>query len=47
MIKQEKAIAAYKYANDFEFEVKSQIAIAKTFNGKEITMEPKISGRHQ
>ncbi|MCQ9641058.1 tetratricopeptide repeat protein [Chryseobacterium sp. WG14] len=26
--------AAYKYANDFEFEVKSQIAIAKTFNGK-------------
>ncbi|WP_139259642.1 tetratricopeptide repeat protein [Chryseobacterium sp. OV279] len=25
---------AYKYANDFEFEVKSQIAIAKTFNGK-------------
>jgi hypothetical protein len=27
-------MAAYKYANDFEFEVKSQIAIAKTFNGK-------------
>lgn len=26
--------AAYKYANDFEFEVKSQIEIAKTFNGK-------------
>lgn len=25
---------AYKYANDFEFEVKSQIEIAKTFNGK-------------
>ncbi|PIF43829.1 tetratricopeptide repeat protein [Chryseobacterium sp. 52] len=25
---------AYKYASDFEFEVKSQIAIAKTFNGK-------------
>ncbi|REC59995.1 tetratricopeptide repeat protein [Chryseobacterium pennae] len=26
--------AAYKYSSDFEFEVKSQIAIAKTFNGK-------------
>lgn len=26
-------MAAYKYANDFEFEVKSQIEIAKTFNG--------------
>lgn len=25
---------AYKYANDFEFEVKSQIEIAKTHNGK-------------
>ena len=25
---------AYKYANDFEFEVKSQIEIAKTFNNK-------------
>ncbi|REC44776.1 type IX secretion system periplasmic lipoprotein PorW/SprE [Chryseobacterium pennipullorum] len=30
----ESFTAAYKYANDFEFEVKSQIAIAKTFNGK-------------
>ncbi|MDR2238645.1 MAG: tetratricopeptide repeat protein [Chryseobacterium sp.] len=29
----ESYAAAYKYANDFEFEVKSQIAIAKTFNG--------------
>lgn len=26
---------AYKQANDFEFEVKSQIEIAKTFNGKD------------
>ncbi len=30
----ESYAAAYKYANDFEFEVKSQIAIAKTYNGK-------------
>ncbi|WP_128414342.1 tetratricopeptide repeat protein [Chryseobacterium sp. Leaf394] len=30
----ESFMAAYKYANDFEFEVKSQIQIAKTFNGK-------------
>lgn len=30
----ESFAAAYKYSNDFEFEVKSQIAIAKTFNGK-------------
>lgn len=30
----ESYAAAYKYANDFEFEVKSQISIAKTFNGK-------------
>ncbi|WP_426475477.1 tetratricopeptide repeat protein [Chryseobacterium balustinum] len=30
----ESFLAAYKYANDFEFEVKSQIEIAKTFNGK-------------
>nr|WP_315033326.1 tetratricopeptide repeat protein [uncultured Chryseobacterium sp.] len=30
----ESYTSAYKYANDFEFEVKSQIAIAKTFNGK-------------
>ncbi len=28
----ESFTAAYKYANDFEFEVKSQIEIAKTFN---------------
>ncbi|CAD7805939.1 hypothetical protein CHRY9390_01440 [Chryseobacterium aquaeductus] len=30
----ESFVSAYKYANDFEFEVKSQIEIAKTFNGK-------------
>lgn len=30
----ESFMAAYKYANDFEFEVKSQIEIAKTYNGK-------------
>jgi tetratricopeptide (TPR) repeat protein len=30
----ESFMAAYKYANDFEFEVKSQIETAKTFNGK-------------
>ncbi|MDF2833149.1 tetratricopeptide repeat protein [Chryseobacterium indoltheticum] len=30
----ESFLSAYKYANDFEFEVKSQIEIAKTFNGK-------------
>lgn len=30
----ESYTSAYKYSNDFEFEVKSQIAIAKTFNGK-------------
>ncbi|MGU3374573.1 type IX secretion system periplasmic lipoprotein PorW/SprE [Chryseobacterium sp. M5A1_1a] len=30
----ESFTAAYKYSSDFEFEVKSQIAIAKTFNGK-------------
>lgn len=30
----ESFMNAYKYANDFEFEVKSQIEIAKTFNGK-------------
>lgn len=30
----ESFLAAYKNANDFEFEVKSQIEIAKTFNGK-------------
>lgn len=30
----ESFMAAYKYANDFEFEVKSQIEVAKTFNGK-------------
>lgn len=27
-------VTAYKYANDYEFETKSQIEIAKTFNGK-------------
>ncbi len=31
----ESFVTAYKNANDFEFEVKSQIEIAKTFNGKE------------
>lgn len=30
----ESFVDAYKYANDFEFEVKSQIEIAKTFNGR-------------
>lgn len=30
----ESFTTAYKYANDFEFEVKSQVEIAKTFNGK-------------
>jgi tetratricopeptide (TPR) repeat protein len=39
----ESFLAAYKYANDFEFEVKSQIAIAKLSMEKEITMVPKIS----
>ena len=40
----ESYAAAYKYASDFEFEVKSQVAIAKTFNGKKETMqEPKIT----
>lgn len=29
----ESFMSAYKYANNFEFEVKSQIEIAKTFNG--------------
>ena len=31
----ESFVSAYKNANDFEFEVKSQIEIAKTFNGKD------------
>jgi tetratricopeptide (TPR) repeat protein len=31
----ENFITAYKNANNFEFEVKSQIEIAKTFNGKD------------
>lgn len=31
----ESFAAAYKNANDFEFEVKTQIEIAKTFNGKD------------
>lgn len=30
----ESFLNAYKYANDFEFEVKSQIEIAKTYNSK-------------
>lgn len=30
----ESFAAAYKYANSYEFEVKSQIEIAKTFDGK-------------
>ena len=30
----ESFMASYKYANDFEFEVKSQIEIAKTYNSK-------------
>src|SRR5690606_18618772 len=31
----ESFASAYKYANDFEFEVKSQIEIAKTYNSKD------------
>lgn len=31
----ESFVTAYKNANDFEFEVKAQVEIAKTFNGKE------------
>ena len=31
----ESFVTAYKNANDFEFEVKSQVEIAKTFNGKD------------
>lgn len=31
----ESFVTAYKLANDFEFEVKSQVEIAKTFNGKD------------
>lgn len=31
----ESFVSAYKYANDFEFEVKSQIEIAKTYNSKD------------
>ena len=31
----ESFVTAYKYSNDFQFEVKSQIEIAKTFNGSE------------
>lgn len=31
----ESFIIAYKYSNDFEFEVKSQVEIAKTFNAKD------------
>lgn len=31
----ESFVTAYKNSNDFEFEVKSQIEIAKTFNGKD------------
>ncbi|MDO4225199.1 MAG: tetratricopeptide repeat protein [Bergeyella zoohelcum] len=30
----ESFVTAYKYANNFEFEVKSQIELAKTFDGK-------------
>ena len=30
----ESFVSAYRYANNFEFEVKSQVEIAKTFNGK-------------
>lgn len=31
----ESFVSAYKLANNFEFEVKSQVEIAKTFNGKD------------
>ena len=35
----ESFASAYKYANSYEFEVKSQIEIAKTFNGKSDSYE--------
>jgi hypothetical protein len=35
----ESFAAAYKYANSYEFEVKSQIEIAKTFDGKQTVMK--------
>ncbi len=35
----ESFAAAYKYANNYEFEVKSQIEIAKTFDGKKDSYE--------
>ena len=31
----ESFVSAYKFANDFEFEVKSQVEIAKTYNSKD------------
>ena len=39
----ESFAAAYKYANSYEFEVKSQIEIAKTFDGKADSYEEAIA----
>ncbi len=39
----ESFAAAYKYANSYEFEVKSQIEIAKTFNGKTDSYEKALA----
>jgi hypothetical protein len=39
----ESFAAAYKYANSYEFEVKSQIEIAKTFDGKSDSYEEAIA----
>ncbi|WDF47351.1 tetratricopeptide repeat protein [Chryseobacterium sp. KACC 21268] len=39
----ESFAAAYKYANSYEFEVKSQIEIAKTFDGKTDSYEKAIA----
>lgn len=39
----ESFAAAYKYANNYEFEVKSQIEIAKTFDGKSDSYEEAVA----
>lgn len=39
----ESFAAAYKYANSYEFEVKSQIEIAKTFDGKADSYEEAVA----
>ena len=43
----ESFAAAYKYANSYEFEVKSQIEIAKTFDGKADSYEEAIAYLHK